>query len=239
MCKPLDRMLRFLVLILSGAFCSAFTEVSAQVRDGEPKAKLRFVCATGSVHPLHCQVNGQPLRPQGLPSGYRTNLIAFHPGTLQIKAEHPELGEVNLALELKSGDHQCLIFHAEPKPVPEEENTEPSTKKRKSKRKSSLKPPEKELSLFILDAAPVPPHRRFLTILQLTPQESLELGIFSTVHHIPRLHPVRDTINSQFRAITHRGKLLCQFEMMKVQEYQLILFEGDDGRLQTIHHHTR
>lgn len=206
--------LSFLVFLL----CFSLTSIAQET------CKLRFVCATGSAKPLHCLLNNQPLRQQGFPSGYRSGLINFDAGSYHVQASHPDLGEINFKLNLDLADNFTIIFYAEVIPDVEEDIDDS---------------PKKQLRHFILRANPEKAKARYLTILQLTPNETLEITLFNQPRMISRAQPFHDHTDSLFHAISYQGKLLCQFEMRKIQEYQLILFQADDGTLQAIHYGTR
>jgi hypothetical protein len=165
-------------------------------------------------------LDADDLQPEGYVSGQCTGAIGFPAKTYQIKIQHTTLGELRLAMPLKPGSVNTLvIFTKMERPKPDQ-------------------PPKLVLSHYILES---PAEERAkghtLTLVQCTPQPTIEFDIAGQPLNVTRLVPgvIRVTKSmGEFPTISIGSAKLCTLNFKEPQDTVVIIYADETGVMKAV-----
>jgi hypothetical protein len=181
---------------------------------------LRFVNATGFEGRLHVTLDGLEVNPAGYVTGQATGAVGFTPGPCRIAIRHETLGELKVSLELKAAVITTVVML----PLVEKEP-------------KAGEAPNVELLHHVLESSVSAKGRApTLTILQTTPEETMELKVGNQTWVAKRMKPDSIMLNGvgEFASVTVGGKSLATLNFTDPADQVLVIFINEKGVAQQV-----
>jgi|GEM_PF-4563416 len=180
--------------------------------------RFRFITATGAAGSVNYYVNGFDIKPAGFASGQFNGLVSYLPKSYTVKAIHPTLGHTDIDFDLRVGDNKALVLYISTIDPPQDGQL-----------------PKKALRFLMLNAANAKPESPTLTIVQVTAQPSLSVTVNGSTHHVPRTSSVQVSLDKISANIEVNGVALDKLMLPQKQEYFLVLFTDEQGKIKAVH----
>lgn len=185
-----------------------------------PPGFIRFVNATGFDQPVFFKLNNEQINPDGYRSGQATGAIGFTTASYSLELEHATLGKDRVQIQLRPGELKTVI--ALPKTEKAKDGEEPKI----------------TLTQYVLDSTPSAPGRDpSLTLLQITPLDTLDLTVAGTAFALKRLKPDSMSVTKQmgeFPAVEFQSKKVCTLNYHDPQDQVVVFFTDGRGALRHV-----
>ena len=186
---------------------------------------LRLVNAVGLPGVLQVRIDGAEAAPEGFKAGEATGAVGLPPGSYKVELEQASLGKVALEVNIRTGQISTVIAYRTEKPE--------SKAKAAAKGKSATGP---RLAWKVDDSPVSPPEldRPTLTLLQVTPLDTLPLSVSGTAASARAAEPVRVPITpamGAFPEVHHQGRAVCLLNFKFPADQLVVLFTDEGGQL--------
>ncbi len=218
-------LLAVLPFSLSGQENAAPTEPPPVPEVPADMGFLRLVNAVGLSGALQVRIDGTEAAPEGFKAGEATGAVGLSPGTYKVELEHVLLGKEALEVNIQTGQISTVVAF----------RTEKSEPNAKATSKSKQEPGPR--LAWKLDQSPVSPpdlERPSLTLLQVTPLDTLPLSVSGTAASARAAEPVRVAITpamGAFPEVHYQGRAVCLLNFKFPADQLVVLFTDEAGQL--------
>lgn len=186
---------------------------------------LRLVNAVGLPGALQVRIDGTEAAPEGFKAGEATGAVGLPPGSYKIELEQALLGKEALEVSIQTGQISTVVAYRTEKPE--------AKAKAVAKGKSV---PAPRLA-WKVDESPVSPpelDRPTLTLLQVTPLDTLPLSVSGTAASARAAEPVRVGITpamGAFPEVHYQGRAVCLLNFKFPADQLVVFFTDEAGQL--------
>lgn len=216
------------LLVLLPASLSAQEDTSAAESTPVPEVPpdmgfVRLVNAVGLAGVLQVRINGTEASPEGFKMGEATGAVGLLPASYKVELEHASLGKETLEVNIQTGQISTVIAYRTEKP--------------EAKTTAKGKPEPGPRLAWMVDESPVSPpdmDRPHLTLLQVTPLDTLPLSVSGTATSARVAEPVRVAITpamGAFPEVHHQGRAVCLLNFKFPADQLVVFFTDESGQL--------
>lgn len=182
---------------------------------------IRLVNALGLPGELQVRIDGTEASPDGFKPGEATGAVGLPPAAYTIELEHAALGKKSLEVSIQTGQISTVIAYRTEKP----------------ERNTKAKPEPGERLAWHVDQSPVSPpepDRPALTLVQLTPLDTLPLSVSGTAASARTAEAVRVPITptmGAFPEVHYQGQAVCLLNFKFPADQLVVFFTDEAGKL--------
>ncbi len=219
------RLLIFLPAILSAQEGSPAVESQPSPELPADMGFIRLVNAVGLPGVLQVRIDGTEASPEGFKQGEATGAVGLSPASYKLELEHAALGKEALEVSIKTGQISTVIAYRTEKPDP------------KAKASAKLKKEPVPRLAWQVDQSPVSPPELMtptLTLLQVTPLDTLPLRVSGTSASARTAEPLRVSIPASmgaFPEVHYQGRAVCLLNFKFPADQLVVFFTDESGRL--------